>query len=140
GTALRPRPLDPTRPATARPGPPRRRRTLVLTVAAAALVAVVLTGPPPSSTPADLTSAAGRVLAERTRDVGALADPATLASCLVRAGVPAPDGPLLAGRPVRVGVTEGTLLVIGTGIRGRVRAVVPTLDCTSVLADLVLGG
>jgi hypothetical protein len=131
---------DPRSTAARATRPRRRRRTLVLTAAAAALVAVVLTGPPPTSPPADLASAAGRVLAERTRDVGGLADPAVLASCLRRAGVAAPHGPLLAGRPVRVDGTDGTLLVIATGTKGRVRAVVATPDCTTVLADLTVGG
>jgi hypothetical protein len=126
-------------PATGPTPPRRRRRTLVLTAAAAGLVAVVLTGPAPTPS-TDLASAAGRVLAEQSRDVGPLADPRALASCLLRAGAAAPGGPLLAGRPVRLDGTDGVLLVIGTGSLGRVRAVVPRRDCSGVLADVVVGG
>lgn len=120
------------------PGRPRRRRGLVLTAAAAAVVGVVLTGPGPG--PTDLAAATGRVLADRTREVGLLEDPARLTSCLVGAGAPAPAGPLLAGRPIRLNGAEGLLLVISTGERGVVRAVVVTPGCERVLADLTVGG
>jgi len=134
-----PRP-DPDRVRSVPPNGPRRRRALLLSAAAAALVGVVLTGPAPTSPPTDLASAAGRVLAEQTMDVGGLADPAELASCLIRAGTAAPGGPLLAGRPVRVDGVDGVLLVIATGNRGVVRAVVPTRGCDRTLADLTVGG
>jgi hypothetical protein len=127
------------RPSVGRAGSRRRRRTLVLTAAAAALVAVVLTGPP-ARPPTDLATATGRVLAAGTRDVGELSDPARLDSCLVRSGAPAAAGPLLAGRPIRLGGVDGLLLVISTGTKGRVRAVVPTTDCGRVLADVTVGG
>ncbi|GAA4541884.1 hypothetical protein [Pseudonocardia xishanensis] len=135
-----PAPVDATGRRAVPPTGRRRRRGLLLTAAAAALVGVALTGPPPSAPPTDLRSAASRVLAERTRDVGTLADPPALVSCLLRAGASAPTGPLLAGRPVRLGGTDGVLLVIGTGIRGVVRAVVPTPGCDRILADLTVGG
>jgi len=120
---------------------PRRRvrRPLLLTAAAAALVVLVLTGPPSRTPPTDLASAASRAVAEGTRDVGPLADPQNLAACLAAAGAGPPPGPLLAGRPVVVGGREGTLLVLGTGTAGRLRAVVPAAGCTAVLGDLTLG-
>jgi hypothetical protein len=129
-----------TGPHSIRPGRRRgrRRRGLLLTAAAAALVGVVLTGP--GAAPTDLAAATGRVLVDQTRDVGALDDPATLASCLVGVGVPAPAGPLLAGRPIRLDGVDGTLLVLSTGKRGVVRAVVVTPSCGRVLADLTVGG
>ncbi|GAA1857434.1 hypothetical protein GCM10009836_42110 [Pseudonocardia ailaonensis] len=118
----------------------RRRRPLLLTAAAAALVALVLLGPPAPTPPTDLAAAASRVVAEGVREVGPLADPQALAACLARAGAAPAGGPLLAGRPVVVGGREGTLLVLGTGVLGRVRAVVPAADCVAVLGDLTVGG
>jgi hypothetical protein len=120
----------------------RRRRPLLLTVAAAALVAVAVVGPPTGTVgdAVDPASAAARVLAEGTLDVGELRDPATLAACLARAGAAPARGPLLAGRPVVVEGRRGTLLVLGSGVLGRVRAVVPTEGCGAVLADLTTGG
>ncbi|MCF7551948.1 hypothetical protein [Pseudonocardia sp. WMMC193] len=126
------------------PGPPvggrrrRRRRGPLLTAAAAVLVGVVLTGPGPG--PTDLAGASGRVLAERTRAVGRLADPAALASCLLQAGVASPTGALLAGRPLRLNGLDGLLLVLSTGKKGVVRAVVVTPDCGRLLADQTVGG
>ncbi|MCE0765899.1 hypothetical protein LWC35_23750 [Pseudonocardia kujensis] len=120
----------------------RRRRPLLLTAAAAALVAVAVIGPStgPAGEAVDPASAAARVLAEGTLEVGELRDPATLAACLEQAGAEPPRGPLLAGRPVVVDGRRGTLLVVGTGVLGRVRAVVPAEGCAAVLADLTTGG
>lgn len=120
----------------------RRRRPLLLTAAAAALVAVAVVGPStrPAGDAVDPASAAARVLAEGTLDVGELREPAALAACLDRAGAAPARGPLLAGRPVLVEGRRGTLLVLGTGILGRVRAVVPDEGCGAVLADLTTGG
>jgi hypothetical protein len=134
----------PASPGSRRPSGPgrrptrRRRRGLLLTAAAAALVGVALTGPGP--TPTDLAAASGRVLAEQTREVGVLADPATLSSCLLRAGVPEPTGSLLAGRPIRLDGVDGTFLVLSTGKLGVVRAIVVTPDCGRLLADQTVGG
>jgi hypothetical protein len=120
----------------------RRRRPLLLTAAAAALVAVAVVGPSagPREDAVDPASAAARVLAQGTLEVGALREPAALAACLARAGAPPARGPLLAGRPVVVEGRQGTLLVLGTGVLGRVRAVVPAEGCAAVLADLTTGG
>lgn len=120
----------------------RRRRPLLLTAAAAALVAVAVVGPSsrPEGDAVDPASAAVRVLAEGTLDVGELREPAALASCLDRAGAAPARGPLLAGRTVVVEGRRGTLLVLGTGVLGRVRAVVPEEGCGAILADLTTGG
>ncbi|SDF51572.1 hypothetical protein [Pseudonocardia oroxyli] len=124
-------------PAPPGRGPRRRRRGPLLTAAAAVLVGVVLTGPGPG--PTDLAGASGRVLAERTRAVGRLADPAALASCLLQAGVAPPTGALLAGRPLRLNGLDGLLIVLSTGKKGVVRAVVVTPDCGRLLADQTVG-
>ncbi|GAA4687974.1 hypothetical protein GCM10023215_24770 [Pseudonocardia yuanmonensis] len=119
-----------------------RRRPLLLTAAAAALVAAAVVGPStgPDREAVDPASAAARVLAKGTLEVGGLRDPAALAACLARGGAAPARGPLLAGRPVVVGGRRGTLLVLGTGVLGRVRAVVPAEGCETVLADLTTGG
>jgi hypothetical protein len=123
-------------------GPVRVRRRPLLLTAAAALVAVALVGPSagPREEAVDPAAAAARVLTEGTLDVGPLGDPAALAACLDRAGAAPARGPLLAGRPVVVEGRRGTLLVLGTGLLGRVRAVVPDEGCATVLADLTAGG
>lgn len=120
----------------------RRRRPLLLTAAAAALVAVAVVGPSTGRErdAVDPASAAARVLAVGTLDVGELGEPAALAVCLDRAGAAPARGPLLAGRPVVVDGRRGTLLVLGTGVLGRIRAVVPDEGCGAVLADLTTGG
>ncbi|MCE3553546.1 hypothetical protein LWC33_19060 [Pseudonocardia sp. RS11V-5] len=120
----------------------RRRRPLLLTAAAAALVAAAFVGPStgPAGDAVDPASAAARVLAEGTLDVGELREPGTLAACLAQAGAAPAHGPLLAGRPVVVAGRRGTLLVLGTGALGRVRSVVPAEGCDAVLADLTTGG
>ncbi|MFR9805848.1 hypothetical protein ACL02T_26690 [Pseudonocardia sp. RS010] len=119
-----------------------RRRPLVLTAAAAALVVVAVAGPSaaPAGEAVDPAAAAARVLAEGTLDVGQLRRPDARAACLERAGAAPARGPLLAGRPVVVDGRRGTLLVLGTGGLGRVRAVVPSEDCDAVLADVTTGG
>jgi hypothetical protein len=120
----------------------RRRRPLLLTAAAAVLVVVAVVGPSaaPAGDAVDPASAAARALAEGTLDIGPLRDPATLAACLDQAGAAPARGTLLAGRPVVVEGRRGTLLVLGTGVLGRVRAVVPAEGCEAVLADLTTGG
>jgi hypothetical protein len=74
-----------------------------------------------------------------TMDVGDLADPARRAECLRIVAPAAGSAPLLGGRRVVLDRRPGTLLVLGTGTRGRLRLVVVDPNCGTLLAHVVSG-
>ena len=74
-----------------------------------------------------------------TIDVGDLADPARRAECLRIVAPAAGSAPLLGGRRVVLDRRPGTLLVLGTGTRGRLRLVVVDPNCGTLLAHVVSG-
>ena len=99
----------------------------VAAIAAAAVLASVPSGPEPANDESDLWSAGAQALG--ALDVGPLGEPARRRACLAAVGAGDPDATLLGGRPQTVRGTPGTLLVLGTEVRGRFRLVVVTPDC-----------
>lgn len=140
-----PRPSDGSRRRRgSRPSRDRLPRRAALVCVAASLVALVagLTdvrpdAPRPVGRADDLRSA-GAVAFGRD-GAGVLADPARRRACLTSAGVPEPGAALLGGLPYAVDGTPATLLVLGTDVTGRYRAVVVDTGCRRVLAESVLG-
>lgn len=109
----------------------RLRVALSAGLAAAALVAVFSASPSAGPRPVGEESelqAAG-VSAVGTREAGPLTDPALRTACLAAAGVPEPGATLLGGRPYVVDGRPGTLLVLGTEVRGRFRLLVVEQGC-----------
>ncbi|MDN5919590.1 MAG: hypothetical protein L0I76_31580 [Pseudonocardia sp.] len=119
------------RPARAVPG----RGAVLAGLVAAAVVAVtafaVTVGAPAAPRVAgeetDLQAAGAGALGER--GAGPLADPLRRRACLTAAGVPGTTAPLIGARPYAVRGEPGTLLVLGTGVRGRFRLVVVDPAC-----------
>jgi len=130
---------------------PHRRMRPAL-VAAVLLAAVVVAGvlwtprePAPLSLDGvDLARAGLAVRGDF--DVGDLSDPAWRAGCLRAAAPPgvAPGAPLLGGRDVVLDGRDGVLLLLGTGVVGRVHIVVVAPGCGpesgELLSALTLGG
>ncbi|MET0188645.1 MAG: hypothetical protein ABW212_06580, partial [Pseudonocardia sediminis] len=133
GTGAPQRRLPPAEGTAGRRAPGRPRSAVLAglvaaTVAGVAAVAVTI-GAPSSphvvSEESDLRAAGAGAVGEQ--GAGPLADPARRRACLTSAGVPDPGAALLGGRPYAVRGEPGTLLVLGTGVRGRFRLLV--VDC-----------
>ena len=157
--AARPEPAAPPPPASpsgrrlprSAPSSDRRRMRPAL-VAAVLLAGVVVAGVlwtprEPAAPSLDRVDLARAGLAVRGDfDVGDLSDPAWRAGCLRAAASPgvAPDAPLLGGRDVVLDGRDGVLLLLGTGVVGRVHIVVVAPGCGpesgELLSALTLGG
>lgn len=122
-----------------------RRRIRPALVAAVLLAAVVVAGvlwtprgpAAPSLDGVDLARAGLAVRGDF--DVGDLSDPAWRAGCLRAAAPPAvaPDAPLLGGRDVVLDGRDGVLLLLGTGVVGRVHIVVVAPGCGPESGELL---
>lgn len=123
-------------PAGRRAGAAGRRRWALAGGATALVVGLLVLFPAavPEVTGVGLAAVARSTVG--TTDLGEFTDPARRDGCLAAAGHPGTQ--VFGGRRVRWEGRPGVLLVLSTGERGVVRALVVTPDCT-VLADETVG-